>query len=112
MNTALQLLGYKTETFSEMENMKEQANKSPGLFASGIIIFLVFLALGVIYCYGAAKLSYDYNMSINNLSSAMMWSVICYCFPAIYYPYYALFLNPVNPAVSQHVMTGARRRRV
>ena len=50
-------------------------------------------------CYGAARLSWCLNHSYG-------WAFLCFLFPAFYYPYYALFLNPVcNP-----VMTGGRRR--
>ena len=107
MNTALQFLGYKAESFSASDAMNEHAKKSPGLLASGIFIFLLFFVFGIVYCYGSAKLSYSYNMSINNTGSAFIWALVCFSFPAFYYPYYAIFLNPMN---SPGVMTGGRRR--
>ena len=99
MNTTLNLLGYK----SSIESF--QASSSPGIVAAGAVGFLIFFLFGIIYCYGAAKLSYNYNMSIGNGGSAFMWAFICYFFAAIYYPYYAIMLNPVGST-----MSGGRRR--
>jgi hypothetical protein len=102
MNTVVNLLGYKSESFSSIESLQ---SSSPGIFAAGGVGLLIFFAFGILYCYGAAKLSYSYNMSIGNGGSAFFWAVLCYFFAAIYYPYYAIMLNPVGS-----VMSGGRRR--
>jgi hypothetical protein len=102
MNTVVNLLGYKSESFSSIETLQ---SSSPGIFAAGATVGLLFLVFGFIYCYGAAKLSYNYNMSIGNGGSAFMWAFLCYFFAAIYYPYYAIMLNPIGS-----VMSGGRRR--
>jgi hypothetical protein len=102
MNTVVNLLGYKSESFSSIETLQ---SSSPGIVAAGGFGVLIFFLFGFIYCYGAAKLSYSYNMSIGNGGSAFMWAFLCYFFAAIYYPYYAIILNPVAP-----VMSGGRRR--
>ena len=102
MNTTLNIVGYKSEAFSAVETLQ---TSSPGIFAAGATAGLLFIAFGFIYCYGAAKLSYSYNMSIGNGGSAFMWAFICYFFAAIYYPYYAIMLNP-----AASVMSGGRRR--
>lgn len=102
MNTTLNLLGYKSESFSGIETLQ---TASPGIFAAGAFGFLIFFLFGIVYCYGAAKLSYNYNMSIGNGGSAFFWAFICYFFAAIYYPYYAIMLNPVGSG-----MSGGRRR--
>ena len=73
-----------------------------GLFVAAIFAFL--------YCYGAAKLSYTYNMSINNGSFVYFWSFLCFFFATMYYPYYALFLNPVLPVSMVAATVGGRRR--
>jgi len=70
-----------------------------GLYLAALFTFL--------YCYGAAKLSYSYNMA-NNGSMIYLWCILCFFFAAIYYPYYAFFLNPVLPIAT--VMVGGRRR--
>jgi len=98
MNTIVNLLGYKTESFSSLQ-------ESPGILAVGGVGVLVFFLFGFIYCYGAAKLSYNYNMSIGNGGSAFIWAFLCFFFATMYYPYYAIMLNPVSS-----VMSGGRRR--
>ena len=112
MNTVLHFLGYKAESFSASDAINEHAKNSPGLFATGIFIFILSFGFGILYCYGSAKLSYDYNMSINNTGMAFMWAVLCYIFPVFYYPYYAIFLNPINSSVSVAPMSGGRRRKL
>ena len=106
MNTVLNMIGLKRESFSSTEALQEQAKSAPGLVAAGGFVILLFFLFGILYCYGAAKLSYDYNVSIGNGGSAFMWAFICYFFAAIYYPYYAIMLNPV----SQRVMSGGKRK--
>jgi hypothetical protein len=86
MNSVLYFLGYPTESLPN----------APGMLAMGATGAFIVFCLGVIYCYGAAKLSYNYNISIGNGGYAMIWAIICYFFSGIYYPYYALFLSPLN----------------
>jgi len=95
-------MGYK-EPFSVTE-----VTSSPHLVAGAGVSALVGLAIVVIYCYGAARLSYDYNIYMNNHGSAFFWAVLCYFFAAIYYPYYAIFLNPVASLGTS--MVGGKRR--
>ena len=59
-----------------------------------IIIYLVFI---FVFSYGAAKLSYAYNVSIGTSSGmTMVYSVLSFFLSSLYYPYYAMFLNPVG----------------
>jgi hypothetical protein len=101
MNTALDFLGYKNT-----DTVKNHANNNPGIASMLIFVFVLFFFYGIVYCYGAAKLSYNYNTSIGN-DWAFFWAVICYFFAGIYYPYYAIFLNPVS---ATGFMTGGRKR--
>ena len=71
------------------------ANSSGGFVGVGIVVFLVIIAISFAYSYGAAKLSYCYNVSTGNANSAFLWSLLAYFFSGFYYPYYALFLNPL-----------------
>ena len=60
----------------------------------GWIIFVFIFVIAT--SYGAARLSYCYNISIGNPSDlAFLYSVICFFFSGIYYPFYAIFLNPL-----------------
>jgi len=100
MNTVLYFLGYEN-------TISDHAKKNPGLASMAIFVFVLFFFYGVAYCYGAAKLSYNYNISIGNVWTAVQWAILCYFFAGLYYPYYAIFLNPISATVS---MTGGRKR--
>jgi len=102
MNTLLNFFGIKRESFSGYED----AGRNPGIIAvAGLFIIFLFI-FGIIYNYGAAKLSYTYNMSINNSNSALLWSVLCFFFSGFYYPYYAIMLNPTTA----NMMAGGKKR--
>lgn len=80
---------------------------------AGAIYSLFILLLLIIPAIGAARLSYCYNMFVGNSTGvAFLYATLCFFFPAIYYPVYALFLNPVcgmqRPAIN--AMVGGRRR--
>ena len=98
MNTAINYLGY---------NPKEYI---PAILITrkiGIFIFALFIFL---FCYGAAKLSYSYNMSINNGSFVYFWCLLCFFFASIYYPYYAFFLNPLLFNSVLGIRVGSRQK--
>ena len=78
------------------------------LFSSKFRI-LFYIICVILYCYGAAKLSYNYNMSTNNGTFVYFWCTLCFIFSSIYYPYYAFFLNPVVPIAAVNIATGGRR---
>ena len=71
------------------------------------ILFLISL--------GAARLSYCYNIYTGNSGGvAFMWSVLAFFFSSIYYPFYALVLNPVcslPPAVGTMMGGGSKKRK-
>ena len=78
-----------------------KATTSAGGKVVGGILFTILLLIlyGFLNAYGAASLSYCYNLSIGNDSGvALFYSVVCFFFSPVYYPYYALFLNPVCSA--------------
>ena len=70
-------------------------------FFMSIILIFVF---AFFFCYGAARLSWCYN-TFNGGSSAtkMIYSLLCFFFPNFYYPFYALFLDPVCGRVKNQV---------
>ena len=94
------LQGKPSEGFSE--GAVPPPVQSSGVQGSGIgAIFMLVLGLlpAFLFAYGAAKLSWCLNNSYG-------WSFLCFLFPGFYYPYYAIFLNPLC-AVGQ---VGGRRR--
>ena len=63
--------------------------------SGGIIIILLILVIWImIYAYGAARLSYFYNMNNGNSGSALFYSVLAFLFADFYYPFFSYFLNP------------------
>ena len=73
---------------------------SLGFGAFGIIVFILFTLLPFfIFAYGSAKLSWCLNRSYG-------WSILCFFFPGVYYPFYAFFLNPLCNVP----MIGGKRR--
>lgn len=63
-------------------------------FSLFVVIFIVIIAIAV--CYGAARLSWCYNTFYGaDSASKVIFSVLCFLFPNFYYPFYALFLDPV-----------------
>jgi hypothetical protein len=66
-------------------------------FVSGIIFIGFYLLLMLISAIGAARLSYNYNISIGNTGgAALSFSILNFFFYGFYYPYYALFLDPLG----------------
>lgn len=78
-----------------------QTNGGSGMIGGfGAIVLLLFSLLPFfIFCYGAAKLSWCLNHSYG-------WSILCFFFPGLYYPFYSFFLNPLCNVP----MVGGRRR--
>ena len=65
----------------------------------GTLLFMGFFAilLGFLYSYGAAKLSYNYNIYLgNSQGAAFMNSILAFIFSNFYYPLYALVLSPIG----------------
>ena len=61
-----------------------------------IVIWIFILLICFIWSYGAAKLSWQYNMYLGNTSgSAYFNSILAFIFSNFYYPIYAYLLNPV-----------------
>lgn len=100
--------GFQGETIPvvnpELQKGEKQKQQSFGILA--VLSVLFGLLLSFMYSYGAAKLSYCYNVSTGNGGIAVIYSLLAFFFSGIYYPYYAWFLNPLC-AVPQ---VGGRRK--
>jgi len=91
-------LGKSGEPFVTQTDGNVQVNSGAaaklGVFAmlSSLLVFIFLM----ITSYGAARLSYCYNISVGNTTdAAFLFSILCFFFPSFYYPYYALVLNPL-----------------
>lgn len=68
------------------------------------ILYLIFsLIVLFIWGYGAAKLSYTYNIYVGNTTgTATVFSILAFLFSDFYYPMYAYFLNPVGSSIRKN----------
>ena len=82
-----------------------------GAFITTLLtVFLVPIIFGLLFAYGAAKLSFDKYGSFG-------WALVDFVFPMFYYPFYAVVLNkPSSPSIMgamrggvQAAMRGGRK---
>jgi len=67
-----------------------------GVLGMGIAAMIFILIIAFFVCYGAARLSWCYNTFYGESTSIkVIFSLLCFIFPYYYYPFYALFLDPV-----------------
>ena len=71
-----------------------------------LIFFIFSFAIFFTSMYGAASLSWHYNVHMGNKDVANLWSILCFFFSGWYYPYYALALNPLL----QENMAGGKKK--
>jgi hypothetical protein len=100
MNTVINAIGYNPIEYI------------PTILITGKIILFIIALFIFLFSYGAAKLSYSYNMSINNGSMVYFWCLMCFFFSLIYYPYYAFFLNPLIFSSVFGARVGGSRQRM
>lgn len=90
---------------SNIEHFNSEEFGIGGFIVSGLSLLFV-----IIYSYGAARLSWYYNVHNGDAGSASLWSVICFLFPSFYYPYYSISLNPLNSEGAPAAKGGRSRR--
>ena len=85
-----QQLDVATKESFDGSSSSDSSNGIGGL----LILILIFIIYLIIYGYGAARLSYFYNMNNGNSGSALFYSVLAFLFADFYYPFFSYFLNP------------------
>jgi len=71
----------------------EDLNTMIGVYMAYIMLALLLM---IIVSFGAAKLSYCYNIYMGSSEGvAFLWSLLSFFFSGFYYPFYALFLDPL-----------------
>lgn len=80
-------------------------NQTAVAYGVGVITLLaIYIIFAVLVAYGAAKLSWNYNMFVGNPSwKAFLYSLLAFIFSEFYYPIYAYFLDPVPRLVAKGV---------
>jgi hypothetical protein len=67
---------------------------STEITASMTVLALAFIYM-VLYAYGAASLSYNYNLYVGNTGGIVwVYTILSFIFSSLYYPFYAVFLSP------------------
>jgi hypothetical protein len=78
------------ETFQNTTN-------SAKLSSDVIAILVVVLAIAIFYTFGAVSLSWNYNNYVgSSFGSKIIFAILVFLFPSMYYPVYAWFLNPIK----------------
>jgi Na+/H+ antiporter NhaC len=93
---------YFTNIGHALLNRKEHFNDSSDSavakqsFAIIILIILIYVIIMFLAIYGAARLSYCYNIYYGaDSSTALGFAILSGIFSSIYYPFYGIFLNPL-----------------
>lgn len=92
----LSLVSLKSAYDKTNENFTSSVNggEAVGIVISYVVIAIIFM---IIFDYGAARLSYFYNMSTGNTGGFIyFWAILCFFFSDFYYPFYSFFLNPIS----------------
>jgi biotin transporter BioY len=87
----LSLLAAKPYLDKSYENFTDSSQEET--MAVSVLTIVFFVIFTIISSYGAARLSYYYNMNTGNSGYAVMWSVLAFIFYDLYYPMYYFFLN-------------------
>ena len=78
-------------------SVEKFANGAPVSPISFVFVILLIMTFGFLYSYGAAKLSWNYNIHVGNSSgAAFVNSILAFIFSTYYYPMYALLLSPIG----------------
>jgi hypothetical protein len=81
----------------KVEKFQDQATGDATIMTTvNVIYILVMLLLLLITAIGAFRLSWCYNMYVGNGQGiSIFYGILAFLFNGFYYPFYALFLNPV-----------------
>jgi hypothetical protein len=66
------------------------------LLATSMTVIIFYMVFIIAFGIGAAILSYHYNVSIGTSGGmTVTYVILAFLFSSFYYPYYAIFLNPL-----------------
>ena len=67
------------------------------VYATAVAILLFYILFLIVFGIGAARLSYNYNISVgHSAGAAMAYAILNFFFSSFYYPFYALVLDPLG----------------
>jgi uncharacterized membrane protein (DUF485 family) len=89
------------------EGFSKDHPDASGLLATSLTVMFIYFVFLILFSVGAAMLSYNYNASIGTSGGmTVVYVILSFMFSSIYYPYYALVLDPVG---KRAVQKGGRR---
>ena len=89
-------IGHAVLNRKEHFNASSDSDISRQSFAIIVLIILIYVLIAFLMMYGAARLSYCYNMYYGaDSGTALGFAVLSAIFSSIYYPFYGVFLNPL-----------------
>lgn len=96
------LLNIAAAVTGKHEGFSRQHPEADDLIKYSITVIVIYLVFIFLFSFGAAKLSYTYNVSIGTSSGmTLLYSILSFLFSSLYYPYYAIMLNPVGQKLKQ-----------
>jgi len=88
------------------DNSFKDAETQDSIYDTSIFIIALYMIFIIAFSVGAAILSYNYNCFIGTSSSlTVFYTILAFLFSSVYYPYYAIFLDPVGKKIQK----GSRR---
>jgi branched-subunit amino acid permease len=97
--------GFYDASGSSASSASTESFGTLGAYFIVIVLFTIVIIFANLY--GAARLSWCYNTFYGvSGGEKYLWSLLCFLFSGIYYPFYAIFLDPVCGRVAQR---GGRR---
>ena len=67
------------------------------LYKTSLLLVFIYIVYTLLFSYGAARLSYNYNLNIGTSSGmTVLYVILCFLFSGFYYPYYAIMLDPLG----------------
>jgi hypothetical protein len=68
-----------------------------GITTEFIILIVTILVISLLYTGGAISLSWNYNNYIGTTGGVkLLYAILVFIAPTIYYPFYAIVLNPIK----------------
>lgn len=87
----------------------EDLNTMMGVYMAYIMVALLLM---IVVSFGAAKLSYCYNIHMGSSEGvAFLWSILSFFFSSLYYPFYGLFLDPLCEKSSVNSISQRKTRK-
>jgi hypothetical protein len=78
-----------------IENFDENTDKVKNIAGGFIAVLVIALVLIIFYVGGAVSLSLNYNNYIGTSGGLkILYIILVFFFPTLYYPFYAWFLSP------------------